>query len=101
MANIKKKLDSLDSQVDKRKLVFTKNGWQDYQYWRTTDQAKFTKLNELIEAAQVSLHSGIGKPERLTSNLKGYYSRRIDREHRLIYKSVNGDLVIFAARFHY
>ena len=98
MANIKKKLDS---QVNKRKVIFTTNGWEDYQFWRTNDKAKFNKLNELIEASQFSFHTGIGKPERLTSNLKGYYSRRIDREHRLIYKSVEGDLVVFSARFHY
>jgi len=98
MTNIKKKLDS---QVNKRKVIFTANGWEDYQFWRINDKTKFNKLNELIEASQSSLHTGIGKPERLTSNLKGYYSRRIDREHRLIYKNVEGDLVVFSARFHY
>ncbi len=98
MANIKKKLDS---EEEKKKVIFTPPGWEDYQYWRKTNSKKFDKINELIESAQESPLSGIGKPEKLSSNLKGYYSRRIDRENRLVYKVVDGDLVIFMARFHY
>ena len=98
MAITKKKLDN---EVQKRKVTFTSRGWEDYQYWRMNDSAKFEKINALIEASQASLHTGIGKPEKLSSNLKGYYSRRIDIEHRLVYKGDDGDLIIFAARFHY
>lgn len=98
MANIKKKLDN---EAGKKKVVFTTQGWQDYQYWRKNNPGKFDKLNELIASAQQSLHTGIGKPEKLSSNLKGYYSRRIDIEHRLIYTGNGNDLVIFSARFHY
>ena len=96
--NTKKKLNN---EVDKKKVIFTVNGWEDYQYWLKNDPVKFQKVNRLIEASQLSLHTGIGKPEKLSSNLKGYYSRRIDLEHRLIYKSDGKDLIIFAARFHY
>ncbi|MFT4927228.1 MAG: toxin YoeB [Phenylobacterium sp.] len=98
MATTKKKLDN---EIQKKNLVFTSRGWEDYQYWRVNDATKFKNVNALIEVSQISLHTGIGKPEKLSSNLKGYYSRRIDIEHRLIYKSDGGDLVIFAARFHY
>ena len=98
MANIKKKLDN---EAHKKKVVFTSQGWEDYQYWRKTNPAKFDKINELIASAQQSLHTGIGKPEKLSNNLKGYYSRRIDIEHRLVYKGDGNDLVIFTARFHY
>ncbi|MBL4568744.1 MAG: Txe/YoeB family addiction module toxin [Flavobacteriaceae bacterium] len=96
--NTKKKLAN---EVDKQKVIFTDNGWEDYQYWRKNDPAKFKKINDLIEASQISLHTGIGKPEKLSSNLKGYYSRRIDLEHRLVYKGDGKDLIIFAARYHY
>jgi toxin YoeB len=98
MANIKK---NLDSEALKKRVVFTSQGWEDYQYWRSYNPSKFDKLNELIASAQRSLHTGIGKPEKLSSNLKGYYSRRIDIEHRLICKGDGNDLVIFTARFHY
>ncbi len=97
MANIKKKLSS---EEQKRKVIFTDHGWEDYQYWRETDSKKFNKVNELIAASLISLHTGIGKPEKLSGNLKGYYSRRIDLDNRLVYKSVAGDLVIVMARFH-
>ncbi len=98
MANIKK---TLDNEGKKNKVIFTPLAWEDYQYWRTNNPSKFDKINELIKSAQESLHTGIGKPEKLSGNLKGYYSRRIDMENHLVYKSVDGDLVIFMARFHY
>jgi toxin YoeB len=89
-----------DKEQEKRKVIFTPLGWEDYQYW-SDNPSKNARVNELIKSAQVSLHTGIGKPEKLSGNLKGYYSRRIDQENRLVYKSVNGDLVIYMARFHY
>ena len=98
MGNIKKKLDR---EGKKKKVVFTPIGWEDYQCWRKTDLKKFDKINELIESAQKSPLVGVGKPEKLSSNLKGYYSRRIDRENRLVYKVVDAELIIFMARFHY
>ncbi|NQY35133.1 MAG: Txe/YoeB family addiction module toxin [Alteromonadaceae bacterium] len=98
MVTIKKKLDN---EEHKKKVIFTPQGWEDYKYWRINSPSKFDKINELIKASQSSLHTGIGKPEKLTSNLKGYYSRRIDLEHRLIYKGDGGNLIIFAARFNY
>lgn len=97
----KKTKKNLDKGLSTKKVVFTTNAWEDYQYWRKEAPAKFEKINELIAACKMSLHTGIGKPEKLSGNLKGYYSRRIDLEHRLVYKGVGDDLVIFAARYHY
>jgi len=93
--------EKLNKEAEKKKVIFTPQGWEDYQYWRTEDPKKFDKINELIASAQESLHTGIGKPEKLSSNLKGFYSRRIDINHRLVYKGDGGNLVIFMARFHY
>ena len=97
MVSQKKKLDK--EQV-KRKVSFTPLGWEDYQSW-IDNPVKFERVNVLISAAQKSLHTGIGKPEKLSGNLKGYYSRRIDRENRLVYTDINGDLVVVMARHHY
>jgi toxin YoeB len=92
----------LDNEEQKKKVIFTPQGWEDHQYWGTNNPAKLEKINTLIKASQSSLHTGIGKPEKLSSNLKGYYSRRIDLEHRLVYKNdSDGNLVVFSARFHY
>jgi toxin YoeB len=98
MANIKNKLNN---EAQTRKVIFTQLGWEDYSYWRENDPKKFDKLNELIEAAQQSLHTGIGKPEKLSGDLKGYYSRRIDLDNRLVYTGKGGDLCIVMARHHY
>ena len=91
----------LDNELKKKKITFTDNAWEDYQYWQKNDDAKFKKINELIESCLTSLHQGIGKPEKLSSNLKGYYSRRIDLENRLVYKGDGDSLIILAARHHY
>lgn len=99
MANTKKK--TLDKEGKNKKVIFTMRAWEDYQYWREEDPAKFGKINELIASAQDSLHIGLGKPEKLSGNLKGYYSRRIDSKHRLVYKGDGGDLVIVMAKYHY
>jgi len=99
MKTITKK--KLDNEVDKQQVIFTPNGWEDYEYWVRNDPDKCKKINDLIGASQASLHTGIGKPEKLSGNLKGYYSRRIDLEHRLVYKSDGKNLIIFAARYHY
>lgn len=98
MATTKKKLDK--ELQEQKKVIFTANGWEDYNSWNA-DPKKKQRVNDLIENAKTSLLGGIGKPERLSGDLKGYYSRRIDSEHRLLYTSVNGDLCIVAARFHY
>jgi toxin YoeB len=99
MVNIKKK--SLDKEVEKAKQVlFTPKGWEDYTSW-SSDVKKTERINDLIEAIKLSPLGGIGKPERLSGDLKGFYSRKIDSAHRLIYKIIDGNVCIVAARFHY
>lgn len=87
------------------KLVFSSRGWADYLFWQTQDAAILARVNEVIRDATRSPFSGIGKPEPLAANLKGWWSRRITREHRLVYRvSGTGDdhaLEIASCRFHY
>ena len=87
------------------KLAFTPQGWADYLHWQQNDRAILSRVNELIRDATRSPFSGIGKPEPLVGDFKGWWSRRITREHRLVYRvSGTGDgqaLEIAACRFHY
>lgn len=83
------------------RLVFTSQAWEDYLHWQATDKAKLRRINTLIEATLREPFSGIGKPEGLKHALAGIWSRRIDREHRLVYLVDGDDLVILQARFHY
>lgn len=83
------------------KLAFDDNGWDDYTYWRSADRAIAKRIDKLIAAALRDPVSGEGKPEKLKHSLSGAFSRRIDREHRLVY-IIDGDyLVIVQARHHY
>ena len=67
--------------------VFTKNGWADYVYWQTEDRKTLKKINQLIEDIARNGNEGIGKPEPLTGNLTGFWSRRINDKDRLIYRT--------------
>ena len=82
-------------------LTFTKNAWDDYLYWQKLDKKIVKKINGLIKDIQRNPFDGLGKPERLKYDLAGYWSRRIDNEHRLVYQVVNSELLIYACRFHY
>lgn len=82
-------------------LTFTENAWEDYLYWQKIDKKMVKKINELIKDIKRNHFHGIGKPEPLKYDLAGYWSRRIDQEHRLVYKIVGDDLQIFACRYHY
>jgi len=82
-------------------LQFSDNAWQDYLYWQQADRKLLKRVNELIKAIRREPFQGIGKPEPLRHALAGYWSRRINDEHRLVYR-VEGDvLLIAAARYHY
>jgi toxin YoeB len=82
------------------KTVFTPHGWADYTSW-TGDRKTLTRINRLITEAARDPGAGTGKPERLSGDLAGFWSRRIDQEHRLVY-TVDGDqLVIVQVRYHY
>jgi toxin YoeB len=86
---------------DKPGIAFDSNAWEDYQYFKATNKKLSERIDELIKEAKRSPLDGKGKPERLVGDLAGYYSRRIDREHRLVYTYVDGYLVIAQCRFHY
>lgn len=82
-------------------VIFYPNGWQDYQYWIDTDIQLLRKINKLIKECQRTPFDGIGKPEPLKNELSGWWSRRIDREHRLVYRVKDGALEIAQCRHHY
>ncbi len=82
-------------------IVFTKNGWNDYQYWLNEDKKNLKRLNKLIQDITRNGNTGIGKPEALTNDLQGLWSRRINERDRLIYKIENNELYILSCRYHY
>ncbi len=75
-------------------------GWADYLYWQENNPKVLARVNELIRDTLRNPFSGIGKPEPLKSNLKGWWSRRITKEHRLVYR-VEDEIIIMQCRFHY
>ena len=88
------------------RVHFTDNGWDDYLYWCKHDVQTHGRLNELIESARRTPFQGLGKPEPLKGDLAGYWSRRITREHRVVYAvegkpGVDQRLVIAMCRYHY
>ena len=83
------------------RLVWTKTAWADYLYWQKNDKKKLKRINELIKATMRTPFEGLGKPEALKHDLQGYWSRRIDTEHRLVYSFKNEELVVVACRYHY
>jgi toxin YoeB len=82
-------------------ILFTANGWDDYQYWVATDKAMVKRINKLISEIQRTPFTGIGKPAALKHQLAGYWSRRITDEHRLVYAVEENQIVIVTARHHY
>jgi toxin YoeB len=83
------------------KLVFAENAWEDYLYWQNTDKKLLKRINALIKDIQREPFDGIGKPEPLKHALSGYWSRRINDEHRIIYKIDNDSVLIAQLRYHY
>lgn len=82
-------------------ISFTDNAWEDYLYWQQNDKQKLKKINSLIKDILRNPFIGEGKPEPLKENLRGYWSRRIDSEHRLVYKVQDKQLIIIQCRYHY
>jgi toxin YoeB len=80
---------------------FTDEAWKDYLYWFETDRKQLKKVNDLLKAIERSPFEGIGKPEPLKFNLKGFWSRRIDHEHRIVYKVESEVLYVISLRYHY
>lgn len=82
-------------------LSWDTNAWDDYQYWLKTDKRILKKINELIKDTMRKPFEGLGKPEALKENLAGCWSRRIDLEHRLVYKVDDDRIHILQCRYHY
>ncbi len=83
------------------RIVFSKNALEDYTSWLQIDKRMLKKINDLIKDIQRNPHSGIGKPEPLKYDLAGYWSRRIDQEHRLVYQVIDNDIRIISCKYHY
>ena len=83
------------------KIQFSENAWEDYLYWQKADKSIVKRINGLIHDIQRSPFDGIGKPEPLKHALSGFWSRRINDEHRLVYAVEGNVLRIAQARFHY
>jgi len=83
------------------RLAWTPAAWEDYLYWQGQDKRQLRRINQLIQACLRDVFVGIGKPEPLREYLSGCWSRRIDDEHRLIYRLEGTTLVILACRYHY
>ena len=82
-------------------LVFHDRAWEDYLYWQPADRKMPQKVNWLIKAGSRDPFEGLGKPEPLRGDLAGWWSRRIDQQHRLIYRVVGEEFQIVQCRHHY
>lgn len=83
------------------KLIFMNLAWEDYLFWQQHDKSILKKINTLIKDIERSPFEGSGKPEPLKYNLAGWWSRRINLEHRLVYKVENDSMIILQCRYHY
>ena len=82
-------------------LIFSDRAWEDYLYWQETDRRKLRRIHQLLKEIAREPHAGIGKPEPLKHALAGFWSRRIDGEHRLVYRVTVQGLELASMRYHY
>jgi toxin YoeB len=83
------------------KVTFSSAAWEHYLYWQATDKKILKRINQLIKDIKREPYEGIGKPESLKHGLAGYWSRRINDEHRIVYKCAEGTILIAQLRYHY
>lgn len=83
------------------KLAWSMTAWSDYLYWQKIDKKKLKRINLLIKESIKKPYGGIGCPEPLKYELQGFWSRRIDKEHRLVYAYTEDELLIVSCRYHY
>lgn len=83
------------------KIIFSKNSWEDYLSWQKVDKKILKRINPLIKDIQRNPFHGLGNPEPLKYDLSGFWSRRIVREHRLVYQVFDQDILIYSCRYHY
>lgn len=84
-----------------RVIAFHQDGFEQYSEWAKSDRKLFERLHRLIVETAKNPFDGIGKPEPLKGELKGYWSRRINDEHRLVYKVTDAQIIIIACKYHY
>lgn len=82
-------------------LSWAAHAWDDYLYWQQTDKKILKRINLLLKDIKRQPFEGVGSPEPLKHNWSGYWSRRIDREHRLVYKVTDDAIIIVQCRYHY
>lgn len=82
-------------------ITFAQEGWEDYLYWQTADRKMLARINKLLKECTRTPFSGLGKPEPLKQDLAGFWSRRIDDKHRLVYTVTEAGLLIAQCRHHY
>ena len=82
-------------------VVFSGEAWEEYLVWQRDDPQTVKRINQLIKEIMRDPDRGVGKPEPLKHALQGYWSRRINAEHRIVYRVVKGDLWIAQVRYHY
>ena len=87
--------------MPKRAILWDYAAWQDYLYWQTNDKTVLKKINTLIEAILRDPYDGIGQPEGLKGNLSGFWSRRINHEHRIVYVVEEDRIIIISCKGHY
>ncbi len=87
--------------MSNRKLAWTDEAWKDYIYWQSQDKKTIIRINKLIKVAKNQHSEGIGKPEPLKENLSGFWLRRIDHTHRLVYAVDDDYFTIISCRYHY
>lgn len=83
------------------RIIFSKIAWEDYMSWQSEDKKILKKINDLIKDIQRTPYEGMGKPEPLKYDLTGLWSRRIEREHRLVYQANDNEILIYSCRYHY
>lgn len=83
------------------KFLFTEDAWEDYLYWQTQDKKILKRINQLLQDIERNGYNGIGKPEPLRGDLSGFWSRRIDDEHRIVYHVTEDRVEIIQCRGHY
>lgn len=83
------------------RLIFSQHAWEDYLYWQKNDRKLLNRVNLLIRDILRSPFEGIGAPEPLKHGLTGYWSRRINGEHRLVYRLEGESVMIAQCRYHY
>lgn len=83
------------------RLIFSEHAWEDYLYWQQSDRKMLVRINSLIKEIQRRPFQGLGKPEPLRHGLAGYWSRRINDEHRIVYKVTEDAVFIAQLRYHY